>query len=46
MADILVSRLDGQASKEDIMDYLKTVSVNGKVKEHSRSKIAWLYWQV
>jgi len=46
MAQILVSRFDDWARKDDIMSYLKTISVNGKVTEQIWAKIAWLYWQV
>ncbi|NLZ52540.1 MAG: hypothetical protein GX892_05245, partial [Thermoanaerobacteraceae bacterium] len=46
MTDILVTRLNDQASREDIIDYLKTISANGKITEQTTSKVAWLYWQV
>ncbi|HHV18923.1 MAG TPA: class I SAM-dependent methyltransferase, partial [Thermoanaerobacterales bacterium] len=48
MTDIFMTRLSGQAfyNRQDIIDYLKSISVNGKVKEQTTSKVAWLYWQV
>lgn len=46
MADILVTRLNDQATREDILDYLKTISVDGKITEQTTAKVAWLYWQV
>jgi len=45
-ADILITRLNDQANREDIIDYLKTICVNGKITEQTTSKVAWLYWQV
>jgi len=46
MADILSIRLNNQASREDIIEYLKTISISGRIREQSTSKVAWLYWQV
>lgn len=46
MADILVRRLDNKDNRKDIIDYLKTISVNGKITEQTTAKVAWLYWQV
>ena len=46
MADILNARLNGKASREDIIKYLNQISVNGKVTEVTTSKVARLYWKV
>ncbi|HHY42457.1 MAG TPA: class I SAM-dependent methyltransferase [Thermoanaerobacterales bacterium] len=46
MADILLIRFNDRVRKEDIIDYLKTISVNGKITEQITAKVAWLYWQV
>lgn len=48
MADIFMTRLSEQASynRQDVIECLKKLSVSGKVKEQTTSKVAWLYWQV
>ncbi len=48
MADIFMTRLDERIflNRQDIIDYLKKLSVNGKIEEQTTSKVAWLYWQV
>ena len=48
MADVFMTRLDERifVNRQDIIDYLKSISVNGKVKEQTTSKVAWMYWQV
>lgn len=48
MADNFLARLDERIyfNRGDIVDYLKEFSVDGKIKEQTVSKVAWIYWQV